>query len=72
MIEEQKNEVSMEERNDLFSAMLAVNMGSLKDSPNEQLSENELLGWLNFFLPFPLFIQIIQEICLFLLWLVMK
>lgn len=44
MIEDQKNGVGMEERNDLFSAMVAANMSSEKDSPNEQLSESELLG----------------------------
>lgn len=44
MIEEHENVVGITERNDIFGAMLAVNINNPKDSPNEQLSERELLG----------------------------
>lgn len=48
MIEEHKNSIDITERDDLFGAMLTVNMNP-EESLDEQLSEQELLG--NILLP---------------------
>lgn len=44
MIEERKKAIDIHERNDLFSALLAVSLGSSKDDSDSQLSTDELLG----------------------------